>query len=282
MEYGGARPLVAVRRAGSRWRAALMALAVIPIILACASIAKSPASAPAASLQVKIHFERALVPGAVTAVAVLFTDKQGAYVNLTGNQKLTINGVALDLRAAPYYAFSTIPRQSAGGNAYTVTYTDEQGRQTILHIPSPRQDFAILAPTAGSRASIPRPGGASSPLTVRYTLPYAPDSLPQGPGRDISTPNLYQVQMAATGACTNARPGCTANVRLVQIPNAPTGAATIDGDVRPPGDGFETLAPGPGAISAGVNIAWNVLASGFLSCYVVFENNAADVPVTWV
>lgn len=297
----------AARRAVSPWRAALVVIAVIPVILACASTARSLASAPASSLRVYIHFEQALVPGKSTKVTVIMEDEQGTYIKFTGDQKLSIDGAALDSPGSFFIA--TIPRQAPGENVYTFIYTDEHGHQTVVHIPGPREDFVVLAPTAGSQVPLPRPVGTGgpavptptpnkgpqsdpnqprppalgdAPLPVRHTLPYPIDSLPRAAGT-ASTPNRYQVGLSASGpaseSCASAQIPCPP-IFMYQDP--PTETTTIDDHSWPWGRGFETLAPGPGYITASVDVAWNMPQSGFFSCYVMFDTNAVSVPITWV
>ncbi|HEV8193327.1 MAG TPA: hypothetical protein VGP82_17830 [Ktedonobacterales bacterium] len=298
--------------AASPWRAALVGLALLPLTLAlaCTSTMRL-ASAPASSLRMSIRFDLALVPAQTTVSAWLQTN-QGTPVALTGGQTLAIDGVPLVADEGNSHFHTTVPHRAPGGPDYTFTYTDEQGHHTVVHIPAPQADFAVLEPTAGSQVPLPRPVGASrarpvatptpnladpyqprppaladTPLTVRYTLPYQPESVLQEPG-PTDTPNQYVVQLSVFGPCAHpgafpqgcATVGSMCDV-VIKDQTAPTGSATVDDRDKAWGLGFETCAPGPGEIRMSTFIAWNVPTAAFGGFYVQFTG-VAKAPITWV
>ncbi len=298
MEHAGMPASGAARRAVSLWRPALIGLALLPVLLALACTnTVSLASAPAASLQVSIHFEHALVAGATTRVTVgIFTEPNTYVDQFTGGQTLAIDGVALRPGGS-----ATIPRQAPGGvGFYTFTYTDEHGQQTVMHIPAPQVDFAVLAPTAGSRVLLPRPVGAGrnrtgatpiptpadpsqprppqladAPLTVRYTLPYPLASVPQ----DSNDSHRYEV---GVGAYAPAWPACPPSVQNRLVVSPVSGTATIDDSSFAWGTGFETRAPGPRHIVASMGLHLHLPAPGFSAFTAFFDGDSVSVPITWV
>ncbi len=299
------------------WRRIVVGLAVLvllPLLLAraCTFPALRPPGAPfpterldhapAASLRVSLSFNRALIPGQSTIVTEAIQTIQGSPVELTGGQTLAIDGVPLvsDQHSIP----ATIPRQPPGGPGYTVTYTDEQDHQTVVHIPAPQADFAVLEPAAGSQVPLPQlvgaggravatpppnlaapyqprpPAMAHTPLTVRYALPYPPHSVLQGPG-PAYTPNQYIVRFWVFGPCAPLH-ACQPECELgIKDQTAPTGTATIDDHDKPWGDGVEACAPGPGEIRMSMRIAWNLPATAFWGFYVQFSDDA-NASFTWV
>src|SRR5262249_41206399 len=293
-EVVGMPPSGAAKRAVSPWRIALVVIVTIPVLLACAQSAKSLASAPASSLRIYLHFEEALIPGDTVRVITEMKGEQRTAVKLTGGQTLAIDGAALD--SSSFTSGAMISRHTPGGTGYAFVYTDEHGHQTVVHVPAPREDFKVLSPTPGGLVPLPRriagsdlsaptptplngpqsnpnqprpPAFADTPLTVRHTLPYLLDSLPQAPGSS-TRPNRYQlglfVHAPPPEACATAPMACPP---IFSQQDTPTETTTLDDRSWSWGTGFETLAPGPGSITASVDISWNVPHSGFLSFYVM-------------
>jgi hypothetical protein len=292
-------PLRTPRSPVSRLRALLVALAVIPLALACTNVT-SLDSASASSLRVNIFFTGALAPGENATVSVQVMDAHGDYVAFTGGQQFAIDGETIPEHDTGQHTPPTrtlmFGREAPGGSSYTFVYTDEHGRQTPVAIPGPRENFAILDPASGSAIHIPMPRGtggqpvaapgpyqprpaelADAPLTVRYGLPYLPASLP--PTLADGQPSRYAVDLRATGPCASQWPQCS---EITSYPDttAPTGTATIDDSSTIWGAGFETLAPGPGAIVASVRAGWDIPATGFLGCHVEFQDTVSE-PITW-
>jgi hypothetical protein len=282
-----------------RLRALLAAIAVVPLVLACTRVT-SLESAPASALRVTLFFHGALVPGQDATVGVQVRDDHSNFVEFTGGQRLSIDGVQTPKNATALPGLTlTVRRLAPGANFYHLVYTDERGRQTAVAIPGPRADFAILQPAAASRVPIPKAGGASgspgptpapysprspaltdAPLTVRYGLPYLPAGLPTS--HVVGQPSRYIVRLYAHGPCTSQWPQCVGVVNAeTGSPHAPTGTATIDDSFSLWGSGFETFAPGAGVIGANVTVGWDVPSTGFLDCYVQFDD-AVSVPLTWV
>jgi hypothetical protein len=286
-------------------RELLAALAVVPLMLACVRVT-SLATAPAAALHVELLFHGALVPGRDVTVGVRVRDEHGSFVAFMGSQRLSIDGVEIPEGAAALPDLTlTIARKAPGAGPYQLVYTDERGRRTAVAIPSPRADFAILQPAAGSRVLIPTPGGAGAagrpgatpapyspraparadaPLTIRYAPPYLPGDVG---GRQVRGHTAGYVKYVkrpyARGACASQWPRC-AGVLYGVFPFGPaalTGTATIDDGTSPWGSGFETFAPGPGVVGASVTGGWHVPSTGFSDCYVQFDGDAS-VPITWV
>jgi hypothetical protein len=291
----------AARRTASSWRVALVGLVLIPVILACTQSVRLD-KAPATILRLELHFAHALVPGPTTEVTLsTFTDPNNYVEAFTGGQTLSIDGVTLGLHGT-----TTIPRQKPGGvGFYTLIYTDENGKQTVAHIPAPREDLAITQPTANSRVPLPRRVGAGSkkpaatptpnndpsnpyqarppqfadaPLTLHYSLPYLPESLLPDPYNR----NRYEVGVSVDAPCAPAWPGCLSPLQYGLPTSPPTGTATIDDSTWPWGRGFETRAPGPGQLSLSMNASWSVPDSGFGYLTLDFEDNSVNVPITWV
>jgi hypothetical protein len=295
-----------------RLRALLVAVALIPVLLACSNVT-SLDSAPASALRITVLFAGALIPGATTTVTVSVDDAHRNPIVFTGGPRMSINGVAIP-ETDQQMALSrtvTIPRVAAGTNAYTFVYDDGHGHRTEVLIPGPQADFALLQPAAGSQVPLPQPVGAGAggaggaqpagspdpyqirppdladtPPTVRYGLPYLPSALPSSTST-ANRDNQYFVNFDLSGPCATAWPHCNgvrSDIGIAEIASSgvpPTGTWTIDDSSDVWGAGFETLAPGPGTFWANVDVGWDIPNTGFLNCFVQFSDST-QVPITWV
>ncbi len=153
----------ATRRTASPWRVALVALVVVPVMLACTNTV-SLDSAPASSLTVSVMFENALVLNVNVNAYVIVKNNTGDNVELTGGQTFSIDGVKI-----PTHGDATIPRQPSGaGSFYTLTYTDEHGKKTSVRIAAPPAAESPLAvATSPAKSSSPPIGFSLSPRGER-------------------------------------------------------------------------------------------------------------------
>ncbi|HEX9068917.1 MAG TPA: hypothetical protein VF807_09115, partial [Ktedonobacterales bacterium] len=118
--------------------------------------------------------------------------------------RITCNGVSL-------VPSPICPRQPAGGT-YQIAYTDEHGVVSTVVVPVPQGSLAILSPSPGGMAKIPKdgllsihfsaplipPGGA---FTVEHVAAWCGGALPQpGPCQGVSVVPQNQASPAIFGA----------------------------------------------------------------------------------
>jgi hypothetical protein len=207
-------------------------------------------------------------------VIVVVTAGGANFVRFTNHQHLTVNGLEVPHKDSgssrePPRRDVTLPRQPPGG-AYTFVYTDEQGRQTAAVVPAPPVDFTITEPAAGAQVQIPRL--TSQTLTVHYTVPFPPASLPAAPATSQD-----RVVAQANGNCKEHRR--ESSCLLIGGGADPvTGAVALGKFAAPYGYGFENLAPGPGSIQLVMTVSWYLPTAEFFSFRAIFQDTAA-VPI---
>jgi hypothetical protein len=287
-------------RLSTRLCCLLVVACAIPFVLACTQVTTLD-KAPASALRIYVRFQGALVAGSLTTVDVNVSDDKGSQVAFTGGQRIAVDGVTIPEQDsgnqhAPPVRSATVGREAPGGS-YTLSYTDEHGHETIVAIPGPRENFALLDPAPGAHVPLPTPVGAGKgmptppatpppyqprppeladrPLTIRYGLPFLPDALPPGTG---NFPSRYQVRGDASGPCASKWPQYN-GVRFDASP--PNGSFAIDDASFIYGAGFETLAPGPGTLWLAADATWYVPDSGFAQLNVEYFDTVIEL-ITWV
>ena len=126
---------------------------------ACVSITHQPAS----------HLRMAIVLAHQYAgdqplvnVSIQLYEHDQRFVMAPENARFSCNGETMTY---PY----TCPRQAPGG-AYQIGYTDEHGATTIVTVPVPIGEFALVAPRPDTSATLPTVGA----LTLRLATPALP------------------------------------------------------------------------------------------------------------
>lgn len=291
------------QRTAAFWRLALVGLVFVPVILACSTTHStvSLASAPATSLAVSVGFKNGLLPRANVEVGLYIQNAKLDTVKLTGGQTFSIDGVKI-----PPSGHVTIPSQPSGaGSFYTLTYTDEHGQQTVVHIPAPQTDFAVTYPEEYGNEPLPRPLHSAndqpvptpspgqprppelddSPLIVNYTLPYPINSLPQDPvAGALGQRNMYTVGAQVSPQCSPAWPKCAPQYPGEMIQNPVTADDSIqlsDSDIGW-GNGFEQYTTGYCQVVASMYVGWSMPATGFYLLNVVFDADQVTVPFNLV
>ena len=267
---------------------ALAVICAIGAFLACTEPPKivQKASAPANQLSLGLAFSNALIPSDQVTIKIAIFDASDANktIQLTKDQHLTINNVALDTSKPPklFEGYTlTVPRAPLGGK-YAVVYTDDQGRQTTLAIPAAQRDLAITSPAANAQVPIPQPVASADPaMTVRFTPPF--DEAVPISKQDYRPPYEADVFGACKTTTYDATPASYPRCALV----GGTEAAGADGVVvkenanDPPAFRFNNIAPGPGVVSVDAHVSLLVPPGGFGELTVTFTDETS-IPITWV
>jgi hypothetical protein len=157
---------------GGAWRvlAAVSALSLAGFACKSTPSVVHPAHLPAKTLIASItltHAGSAASDYPTTHVSVAFTQDAYTWVELSGSQRVSCDGVPLRQDVSLAY-LGDVPHVAPGGT-YDVTYTDEQGVATTIHVPVPTGTLAITDPKPN--ATLPQPHQSFS---IRYTAVRVP------------------------------------------------------------------------------------------------------------
>ena len=266
----------------------LTVVCAIAAFLACGEPPKiiQKASAPANQLDLTLAFSNALVPADKVTIKISIFDAtdNNHQVQLTKDQHLTVNGVAVDT-ANPPKLFEdytlTVPRAPLGGK-YSVVYTNEQGQQTTVALPAAQHDLAITAPAANARVPIPQATADDAPsMAIRFTPPF--DESVAISKQDYRPPYEGNVFGACKSTTYNGTPASYPRCALVGAtePSGTDGVVVKENANDPHAFRFSNIAPGPGVVSVDAHISLLVPSSGFHALTVNFTDETS-IPITWI